>query len=179
MKEAIFAKEDGNIYWALDNNIKYKVKTDLSLIRARSIQNLKSYQPWKWKNLWKLRLIPKIRVFLRKLANGGIPTNARLSNRGWKGFTQCNYCSNETEDDIHIFFKCNFTNQVWWQVKHIIGIMANPNIIAKLIIKSSYSKKRESYWWKSTMIFTTLWFIWFARYQRIFNRTFINPHSLF
>lgn len=57
--------------------------------------------------------------------------------------------------------------------------MTNPKIVTDLISKPNYSKKQESHWWRSTMILATLWFIWFAQCQRIFNNAFISPQSLF
>lgn len=82
IKEGIVFTSDSQIIWSITSNHLYYAKSALRLIRAGSLQNLENMSLWRWKNIWKLRIIPKIKIFLWKLLTGGLPTKNRLSSKG-------------------------------------------------------------------------------------------------
>lgn len=54
-------------------------------------------------------LPPKVKNFLWKLMNDGMPTCARLAAKGVDVVQKCAMCGYQGEDSAHLFFECPFT----------------------------------------------------------------------
>lgn len=91
IKEAIVSAPESQALWILNPSYLYSTKSALRLIRADSIQNLENLRPWKWKGIWKLKIIPKIKTFLWKLILGGLTTKSRLSQKDGQALLNVNF----------------------------------------------------------------------------------------
>lgn len=87
-----------------------------------------------------MKILPKIKFFLWKLIQGGIPVKARLVKRGWQGSQSCDLCPENSEDNIHAFFFCSYATQVWTLVESAIGIRITPAIIFDLLSNPTQMK---------------------------------------
>lgn len=112
IKGAISFSNDGLI-WTLTPSKKYSTRSALSLLRSDFTPNHHSNQDLLWSYLWKLKIIPKIKCFLWKLTNHGIPTKQRLVSRSWGGDPFCDYCHTKVENNLHVFFKCSYSSTIW------------------------------------------------------------------
>ncbi|OIT02175.1 putative ribonuclease h protein, partial [Nicotiana attenuata] len=70
--------------------------------------------------LWKINSQNKLKYFLWIIFWDRLPTKHMLTKRGICHEDTCNICNRETEDIDHIFFRCNYSRQIWEQtnIKH-------------------------------------------------------------
>jgi hypothetical protein len=120
--------------------------------------------------VWKSKLIPPLlktfawRLIRRALATG--ETAGRFSNHIDK---YCTYCG-QVENDVHLFFKCNLSTQVWATFSpslptHIISDQEDGVQIAlPLLLSPTLSDNTLC-----SALFT-LWYLWKARNDNRFQR---------
>lgn len=66
-----------------------------------------------WKNLWKLNIPPKIRIFGWKVCRNLLPTKSNLYHRGVKTDEGCTVCEGAVEYMIHCFSECSVAKSFW------------------------------------------------------------------
>jgi len=71
------------------------------------------WRPGNWKDIWGLKVPPKIKNLIWRMCRGCLPTRVRLQDKGVSCPTRCASCSSEHEDLNHILFECPFAIQVW------------------------------------------------------------------
>lgn len=59
-----------------------------------------------WKKLWKLEIPPKVRVFVWKAINNGLPIIANRSYRHLDKSSTCDICASKLEDVFHALIEC-------------------------------------------------------------------------
>lgn len=74
---------------------------------------------WNW--LWKLRIPPKVRVFLWRACHDIIPTRCALVRRHVGSEPFCEFCKREVETESHLFFKCLFFASLWLEPPFNLG----------------------------------------------------------
>ncbi|XP_056841869.1 uncharacterized protein LOC130495000 [Raphanus sativus] len=63
--------------------------------------------------VWKVKTVPKVRVFLWKALSNALPVADLIRARGMKIDNRCQTCGNETESINHALFECTFARLVW------------------------------------------------------------------
>lgn len=63
--------------------------------------------------IWKIRSVPKIRIFLWKALSEALPVADLIIKRGMKVDARCQLCGNEGEDVHHVLFDCDPARQAW------------------------------------------------------------------
>ena len=66
-----------------------------------------------WKQLWKLNVKQKLKVFIWKGMNNALPVNELIFVRTKIGDPICTGCGEEEETVEHLFFRCKNAEQVW------------------------------------------------------------------
>lgn len=61
-----------------------------------------------WKKLWKAKLPERLRMLLRRIGAGALPTKVNLNRRFDHIDPTCILCNNAEESPIHLFFGCPF-----------------------------------------------------------------------
>ena len=79
------------------------------------------------KNIWKLKLSPKVKLFLWKLFHGALPVGTQLRARQINVEGICKTCG-LPESINHLFLECGFAQQVWSQAPVSPGIESNGSI---------------------------------------------------
>lgn len=166
--------------WTTTHNNTFSVKSTLKLIKDGNLLQFSSTSTWPWKGIWKLTVIPKIKVFLWKLLNRGLPTKYKLLSRWWKGNVECELCKEAKENDYHILFQWSYNTQAWSLIADFTKVRIDHNLIVFILGYTGHSphwspSKGQSIY---TIILTTLWYLWYAKYQMIFNNSRINPRDL-
>lgn len=110
-KGAIITSDD-TYNWVLTRNLKFSTKSAMKLLKSSPLPNFHLSHFWPWKTIWKLKLIPKIKIFLWKLMNCSLPIKSCLTARGWKGDSLCDLCPSKIEDDNHVFFKYTYASSI-------------------------------------------------------------------
>lgn len=67
----------------------------------------------KWKSLWRIKGPQRVRVFLWKLCNRGILTNAICVRRHMGNCDLCPLCRSSSEDYLHLFRDCSAVSDFW------------------------------------------------------------------
>jgi hypothetical protein len=65
-----------------------------------------------WSALWKLKVVPKVRVFWWRVIRG-IPDECTLKRRHIKEMSRCNVCLAMDEDLMHALIKCSHARSFW------------------------------------------------------------------
>ena len=63
--------------------------------------------------VWKVKTVPKIRVFLWKALSCALPTSDLIYARGMRIDLRCQTCGDDRESINHVLFSCCFARQVW------------------------------------------------------------------
>jgi hypothetical protein len=119
----------------------------------------------------KIKIPPKIRIFLWYVYKGVVLTKDNLGKRRWKGSIKCSFCNcNETID--HLFFRCDFARFIWRTVEIVSGLKAPLNVShffwhwldrVKLNTKKQFMVGAAA----------ILWAIWTSRNHVIFNNAIV------
>ncbi|XP_050277978.1 uncharacterized protein LOC126719474 [Quercus robur] len=66
-----------------------------------------------WKNLWRLNLPAKVKIFAWRACVNGLPTKEKVCTRGITTSNECPICGKELETVHHALLHCDFVNLVW------------------------------------------------------------------
>lgn len=105
-------------------------------------------------------------MFIWRACSGILPTGHNLKARIRCESTNCSYCGCEMETDRHIFFECDFAQEVWKGLHY-----------RKLLEYSSVSSFKEWFGWVlnargkqgAELAAIIIWLIWRCRNARIFE----------
>lgn len=75
-----------------------------------------------WKRLWKLPVVPKVRVFWWRVLRGILPDYRTLSRRHIMENSTCALCKAESEDVMHALIKCSHAKLFWEAAKGLLLI---------------------------------------------------------
>ena len=95
--------------WGLTGNGSFTTKS--ATWKAHDISS--DHPEWKFKWLWKVNVMPKIKVFLWQLCHNSLPSRGTLFRRGLQLDPTCPACLNDIEDTDHIFLHCPMARQIW------------------------------------------------------------------
>ena len=82
---------------------------------------------WK-KNVWRVKTIPKIRVFLWRAVSGALAVADILHTRGLTLDTVSKLCNNSTESINHVLFQCLPTREIL----HSVNLPPDPSSLRSL-----------------------------------------------
>ena len=101
--------------WALERSGNYSVKSayralttqnELRALEEGTVVGSSSSEQQLWIALWKLKVIPKIRVFWWRVLRGILPDSVTLKNRHIKPLARCEICTSMDEDLLHALVHC-------------------------------------------------------------------------
>ncbi|GAA0163845.1 hypothetical protein LIER_19617 [Lithospermum erythrorhizon] len=67
-----------------------------------------------WKNIWGLKVSPRVKSFIWKCVNNILPTKDRLRRRGVLVNSNYVLCKNASENLLHLFLHCPFSCRMWF-----------------------------------------------------------------
>ena len=102
-----------HLIWKAENNGCYLVKSVYRLCVEELIDVSHLRRPGNWKDIWRLKVPPKIKHLLWLMCRGCLPTRIRLQDKCVSCPTMCASCNSNHEDLNNIFFECPFAIQVW------------------------------------------------------------------
>jgi len=120
-----------------------------------------------WNQIWRIKMPPRIKIFLRRATRGCLPTRVRLQTRGVTCPVHCPFC-NEPKDSLHALFLCNIISSCWQlsglrsKISPVIQNQADISVIILEILQRLDHNQRP--------IFSTLiWSIWKNRNNKVWN----------
>ncbi|WOH13938.1 hypothetical protein DCAR_0933451 [Daucus carota subsp. sativus] len=133
-----------------------------------------------WILIWKLKIPPKISIFLWKMNWGVLPTKHFLSQKLKDLVPLCSWCGQKSETLVHLFMECELAVwawkyiQLWWSLKH--STIFKFGLCLPYIFKIYKDKFVRRIW--QIVVAATLWSIWLARNEFIFNKVKIKKTEL-
>lgn len=162
--------------WSFHSSRAYSAKSGYLALQATKFQStslLLDNEPdeWSWnKHIWSPKLLPKIKMFMWKIAQNALPTIENLQKRGMQITTSCCRCG-EPETTLHLLFQCNFAKEVWalgpWSVTFIPSYRVS--FKSALIASRSWSNL-SPYGFTRNAFPWICWFIWTSRNQLLFEK---------
>lgn len=67
-----------------------------------------------WKGLWRLRIPPKLRIFVWKACRNALAVRHNLQKRRVPVDKGCVFCAHADETQEHLFFYCEFARAMWF-----------------------------------------------------------------
>ena len=123
--------------------------------------------------IWKLKILPKIQLFIWKCLLKSIPTKTVLALRGFIGDTSCDWCHEDQETIIHIIRDCPVASRFWVEAdcpSHL-RYSFDLDISDWLKLNACFSSKvpgKEQQW--ATFFLFGIWNLWLFRNKRLFAR---------
>jgi hypothetical protein len=77
---------------------------------------------WIWKELWQIKVPPKLRVFWWRVCNEFIPSRANLHRRHIEPLSTCSFCGVEPETTFHALTRCTYARQFWQTLLELTDI---------------------------------------------------------
>jgi hypothetical protein len=130
-----FTDEPDSVIWQLNSIGRYSVQSLYAVVNDRGVRQV--FTPV----VWKIKVPPRIHVFLCLVANNKFLTRDNLAKRKSLDDLSCLfYCENETAS--HLFFYCCVAKYMWMIVSEFLGIVVGDNLefVAKLWVMGSKFK---------------------------------------
>lgn len=121
--------------------------------------------------VWKVKTVPKIRVFLWKALSSALPTADLIRARGMKIDNRCQTCGSESESINHTLFECTFARLAWAESTipsrnggfDELSVFTNISFLLNLADNSRLMEDDKRSWpW-------ILWNIWKRRNEMLFE----------
>ena len=114
-----------------------------------------------WNSLWKLKVLPKIRVFWWRVTRGILPDECTLQRRHIKESSRCNVCLAMDEDLMHALIHCSHAQRFWEEAQSLFEFRLprlHPNTWARDILCDDRFTDQVR-----AKIISVMWAIWHSR----------------
>ena len=125
-----------------------------------------------WKNLWKLDLLEKVKIFAWRACLNGLPTLVNMHLRGLNANIFCPVCDEGIECLNHCLITCDFALSVWalWQ-DYPLGLLLETRDFKDLALHFlAKSPPRHL-----LFFFAISWAIWHNRNLRVHDEDCLSP----
>ncbi|KAI5339865.1 hypothetical protein L3X38_019138 [Prunus dulcis] len=152
--------------WGPATNGMFSVKTAYTLLFHGS-----EWPSYDWQFLWKLKIPPKLQIFIWLVFQGKILPNEQRARRHLADDPTCNYCNWPVESISHIFRDCEKATSVWHAMlchgahPHVFQMDFNPWLRYNLLSKALWGDHVP---WTLVFVFIC-WVLWKWRNNHIFN----------
>ena len=155
---------DDRLIWNHSGGV-YTVKQGYSLLSLGT-----AVQGRGWSKIWRIKVPSRIRMFLWKVAHKILPSKGFLNKRFNVDNQMCSWCNIDREDQDHILWTCQGAREVWESVSGWWEIRLPPSFFQGNleVVLGTVTDAMSAQSWEIT-ISATLWSLWLARNDRVFN----------
>jgi hypothetical protein len=137
--------------WQLERHGNFSVRSAYrALLQASTVNNpvtgSRGTEQSFWKNLWRLRVPPKVRNYWWRVIKGFIPCREVLRDRHIEKIPFCKSCG-RVESIKHALFECTWAKLFWEEVKSVTNVKVpdlHPNTWAIDLIDSDKVDQRDA-----------------------------------
>jgi hypothetical protein len=115
--------EEDAVIWKFDSKGVYSVSSLYAIVNFRGIM------PVHIPAVWRIKVQPRVHVFLWLLANNKLLTRDNLSKRQQVSDASCLFCCDD-ESIAHLFFECVVAREMWKQISMLTGIKLQVNLLS-------------------------------------------------
>lgn len=171
------AKED-SLYWPYSTSGHYTCKSSYNFLKQESkMQDSPQAPPIHdkqvWKEIWQLKVPPKIKNFLWRACRNALPTKQALMKRKITANSICERCKSAVEEAEHALWSCLELEVVWadrevWCFRSEVGFSDVKELVSWLIAEG-----------KPLELFAyTAWMVWNQRNKARLNLQVIPLHQV-
>jgi hypothetical protein len=114
----LIEEENDEVSWSLEPSGRFSTRSMcLNLSRGAKVTC--------FKEVWRARVPPKIKIFLWKLIRNRLPSCEQVAKRMGPSNSRCALCG-DMEDCNHIFFTCPMAQFMWSGIREILQCGWNP-----------------------------------------------------
>ncbi|MCH79823.1 LINE-1 reverse transcriptase like [Trifolium medium] len=176
--------EEDKWRWDLDPDGGFSVSSAYEDISKELVlgPTLSHFEAAMFKHLWKSPAPSKVIAFSWRLFYDRVPTKDNLCLRGILPTSGggCIWCGIESEMSSHLFLHCKVALEVWYEIFKWLGvvIVVPPNIMCLFACLSEAEKSNKVKKGFRLVWHTSIWLIWKARNDFIFNNVGTNSSEL-
>ncbi|KAF4361076.1 hypothetical protein F8388_016885 [Cannabis sativa] len=100
-------------YWLQEDSGLFTVKSAYSLLQAAKTSSNVLNNSGFWRQLWQLKLPPKVVNFLWRVSTNSLPTRFQLSTKYIPIDPRCPFCLAAPETALHVLVRCSFAQSCW------------------------------------------------------------------
>ena len=123
--------------------------------------------------MWKIKIPPRVKVFMWLALRKSILTKDNLLRRSWKGDDKCPFCGRK-ENINHLFLTCSIARLLWIILKYAFNLKDIPDdldLVMRGWAKTFLKEERGLVWIGISAI---CWTIWKLRNNVIFDNNRVN-----
>jgi hypothetical protein len=113
--EICFSEEPDQMIWQFSSTGRYSVQTLYAVVNDRGVRQI--FTPV----VWKIKVPPRIHIFLWLFARNKLLTRDNLAKRRKLDDQSCLFCS-DNESVHHLFFYCCVARQMWYNIAEILEL---------------------------------------------------------
>lgn len=132
-----------------------------------------------WKHIWRIKAVPRVKLFIWKVAHGKLPTGAYLYNLNLGPETCCHFCGIHSETIEHLLWYCRCSRLCWNTIFSWLGL--HHSFIYQLANGSWVSSNfncRFNCDFARSILANVAWLIWTTRCNLIFQHIDPNFNSI-
>ena len=138
--------------------------------------NIPKAQPvWKFHWLWKLDVMPKIKIFLWQLCHNALPSRGSLLRRGIHLDPVCMACSRDIESTDHIFLHCPLAQKVWDLAVAHQWLPIAPFPLTTNSLREELHLLAQNHYPCLSRVVLLLWSLWKSRNALVFRNEVTPP----
>jgi hypothetical protein len=168
--------------WGLEKNGIYSVKSayrslvtrnELSSLAEGTVTESSNSDTQMWNRLWKLNVVPKVRVFWWRVLRGILPVEKTLQYRHIATLAQCKVCRSANEDMMHALIQCTHAKRFWMEAREWLDIKLpdlHPATWSRDILCDPLFSEEQR-----PKIITVMWAIWTSRNNIVHDKGSLDP----
>ncbi|KAJ3705118.1 hypothetical protein LUZ61_008823 [Rhynchospora tenuis] len=159
------------VVWKWSSTGLYSSSSAYSILADPGLRS--HYHSW----LWKMKVPPKVKIFLWILLLDRVLTQQNLLIRNWPTIPACQCCDNTTlETSYHLFVSCDYARQIWTLLQVRFSL---PFLTFSADLNGFWLQNRAyiGQFWDIIWAAAT-WAIWKERNRRIFANKIMPPNLL-
>lgn len=124
-----------------------------------------------WRLVWYSQCVPKHSFILWLAIQNRLSTQEKLQNWGIYNVNRCPLCQKDNEDLQHLFFRCEFSKEVWYKAVLMADINCDNSSWEELIKSMADECIQKNIGWvvKRLVLAACVYFLWQERNGRIFK----------
>ncbi|GLT28349.1 hypothetical protein SLA2020_032890 [Shorea laevis] len=107
----MFAQQPNSAYWTSSQAGLFSVKSAFYLLQKQHVNLTQQEERWKW--VWKLQCLEKIKLFVWLLQRNRVLTNSVRFERHFATTPVCPRCEQEPETPLHLLRDCFHSRLIW------------------------------------------------------------------
>jgi hypothetical protein len=149
VENLVLQDDSDQIIWSFSSNGKYSVQSLYAVINHRGVVPV--YVP----AVWKLKIPPRVQIFLWLLYKNKTLTRDNLAKRREVLDKTCLFC-NEPESVCHLFFECCVANRLWPVTTEILNLRSDWNF--EVLATFWIANKRHAF--TNIISSAVIWCLW-------------------